>query len=88
MRVISHLERFKFKHLPDPTTQPLHANEDDSTSRPLSFDDLAARVRITRNDVVAAQAELARAEGEHERAISDWRAASDELTREPRGVEP
>jgi len=85
MSVITKLEAFKWRSLPSDTTQPLHANEDDGDHKPLSFDDLAARVRITRNDVVAAQAELARAESDHERAIADWRAASDELTREPRG---
>lgn len=44
MSVITKLEAFKWRSLPSDTTQPLHANEDDGDHKPLSFDDLAARV--------------------------------------------
>lgn len=74
------LESFKFKDLPASVGR---ANDDDDAPRSMSFDDLASRVRITRNDVVSAQAELARAEQAHEDAIREWNAASAELTREP-----
>jgi len=83
MSVIQKLEAFKWRNLPEDTTKLPTANEDDEPARPLSFDDLAARVRITRNDVVLAQAELARAEQEHEHAVKAWDAASAELKREP-----
>ena len=80
MSVIQKLEAFKWKNLPN--TGPV-SNDDNEDHRPVSFDDLAARVRITSNDVVSAQAELARAQQAHEDAISDWKAASAELIREP-----
>lgn len=54
MSVIQKLEAFKWRNLPEDTTKLPTANEDDEPARPLSFDDLAARVRITRNDVVLA----------------------------------
>lgn len=80
MSVIRKLESFKWRNLPE-TTIGL-ANDDEATQLPMSFDDLAARGRLTSNDVVSAQAELARAQQAHEDAIADWNTASAELIRE------